>query len=122
MNKKIKLLAIALVAVIVTVGVAFAANQLVSNSIAIQPVPTPTPTPQPQATLSIQANTTAPFIGGAVNVTAHVSDNLAGIPILFYINNTYVETGVTGTGGYANVTLTFPTLDLYIVNATAMHP
>ena len=109
----LKLVALALIAVLGTVAVVYAATQLTSNSVVITPQPTPTP-----ATLTLTANTTSPFIGEKVQLTVVLSSHQVGIAVDFKMNGTTTQTVATNSEGVAIFTTPATTIDTWVYTAT----
>lgn len=95
--------------VLVTWGVA-AAVQYWSNPVTVQPQPTlkPTVTPTPSATetpvtytVTLAANTTVPYIGEAITLTATITPPIEGVTVIFLKNNDIQGNAVTNEEGIA---------------------
>ena len=92
---------IAVLTLLLFVGAAFAVNTLTSNTVTVNPQPTPTPTPSP--TLVLASNTTTPYIGDAIKLTATLSTHQPGIAVTFYMGSANI--GIAATDGNGNAVL-----------------
>lgn len=139
MNQKIlAIIIVVLVASLVVAGVVIAASVLWSNPVTVtpqlNPTPTPTPTPSPSPspsptpivyTLNLDVNTTTPFIGEAIKLTATITPITEGVTVTFYKNNVLIaESGATtNAGGVAEyVTPTITGITPKVYNATCTIP
>jgi hypothetical protein len=108
-----RLITVILVAILVAgvaCGVAFAAYLLTSNHVA--------GTPSAQATLTLTPSTPAPVSGVNWTLTAHVSDNLAGLSVALQNNGALVESKQTDASGNAVFTVAPTAAFDYVATAT----
>lgn len=75
-------------------------------------------TPSAQATLTITSSTTTPVSGVAWTITAHVSDNTAGLTISLSNNGGTPVTAVTDSSGNAVFTVAPTAAFSYVATAT----
>lgn len=132
MNPKLKAaLTITAIIVIALTSLAVASALLTSNPVDVTPqlttAPTtePTTTPEPTETtepvtytLTLEANTTAPFLGETVKLTATINPAVQGVPISFLKNGTLIEgsqtvTNSQGIAEYITDPLTGPATKTY---------
>ena len=99
--KKITLAVIGLLIILGTVAVVAAASLIQSNPITISPQPTPVP-----ASLVLTANTTTPYVGEKVLLTATLSLATPGIAVDFKQDGVTVATVGTSVGGVATYVTT----------------
>jgi hypothetical protein len=136
LNKQI-LIAIAIVAVIsvTVVGVVYAASQIVVQGnntpevTPLEPVASPEPTEPPTTyTLFVDVNTTTPYVGESITLSATLNPALANTEVLFYRvspTNAFLGSSMTNTEGLATFTLP-PILNtnpkIYTANCTLTLP
>lgn len=108
--------ALVLIAILAVSGGAFAVYTITSNHVTGTPQPLPV-----QATLSLTPNSTAPFVGDTLQLTAQVSSNTPGIAITLTNHGATVGDPVTTD---ANGTAVFNVVvyEAYDFVAVGQHP
>jgi len=98
-------------------------NPLPPPSSSVSPTPTPTVTPTTY-TLHITANTTQPYMGENVTLTAWITPPIENVPVIFFRNNVAIAGGTVNTNslGYAILTVPINNVTPKIYNCTALIP
>jgi hypothetical protein len=93
----VKILVIIGIALLLVAAV-YAATQIWSNDVTVNPLPSPTPTPEPTPTLALSVNTTTPYVGENIELTATLSNGADGVTVDFYRNNVLMGSNITVSG------------------------
>lgn len=112
LTKPTVLLAICIIlsALAVSSLIAYAAMTLTSNTVTIIPIASPT--------LALVANSTAPYLGDTVKLTATISGSTQnGVAVTFFSNSSSIGSSLT-TNGIATFDLAIPNINTRVIQAS----